>query len=210
MRASFDDIHFLIRFYADRMGMDSTPLWWDENGVPRFRAHHPNLSPNIYANEVALVLISCQECRREFRVQMVSGKMDAIWQRVSAFGPAGKVADAALAIARQLSAPLGGKDDSEHGAKLRELAEELNALRDKPPATLADAIRAGTIHYGDPPRHDDTTGPECHAGDTMNCYDLRVLEYWTNDPVEPDVVATSEWRRIAELEGPLPDANTDA
>ena len=36
---------------------------------------------------------------------------------------------------------------------------------------IARAIAERMIHYGDPPRHG------C-VGDTMNCDDIRVLEYW--------------------------------
>lgn len=44
-------------------------------------------------------------------------------------------------------------------------------------------------HYGDPPIHG------C-VGDTMNCEDLAVLEFWTREVVEP-------WVRRLELEGPI-------
>lgn len=46
------------------------PWWHDENGVPRFAAHHPNLCPDIYATEVVLLVVACQSCGREFPVQM--------------------------------------------------------------------------------------------------------------------------------------------
>lgn len=42
-------------------------------------------------------------------------------------------------------------------------------------------------HYGDPPNHG------C-VGDTMNCEDIAVLEFWTRDGVE-------EWERRPEFEG---------
>lgn len=59
--------------------------------------------------------------------------------------------------------------------------------------SLADAIEASkdsepyesTIHYGDPPAHG------C-AGDTMNCSDLKVLEYWRRQ--------AGEWVRDAAFE----------
>ena len=38
-------------------------------------------------------------------------------------------------------------------------------------AGIARSIAERMIHYGDPPHHD------C-IGDTMNCEDIRVLEYW--------------------------------
>ena len=52
---------------------------------------------------------------------------------------------------------------------------------------LAEAIRAGTIHYGDPPNIGC-----CPAGPTMNCDDLRVIEFWHR----PDL----EWVRDGSLE----------
>ncbi len=44
-------------------------------------------------------------------------------------------------------------------------------IHKRPP--LADQIRNGSIHYGDPPN----VGC-CPAGPTMNCNDLQVLQYW--------------------------------
>ncbi len=38
---------------------------------------------------------------------------------------------------------------------------------------IAEEIREGTLHYGDPPNIEC-----CRAGPSMNCRDLRVLEYW--------------------------------
>lgn len=48
--------------------------------------------------------------------------------------------------------------------------------------------RPKTWHYGDPPRH------ECPgAGETMNCDDIAVLEFWCRE--------NSEWIRKPEFEG---------
>lgn len=47
-------------------------------------------------------------------------------------------------------------------------------------------------HYGDPPIHG------C-VGDTMNCEDLAVLEFWTNKPFD------KEWVRRPEFEGLVDD-----
>lgn len=65
-------------------------------------------------------------------------------------------------------------------------------LRKRPP--LREQITAGSIHYGDPPNVEC-----CPAGPTMNCEDLRVLEYWHL----PNV--TEEWVRDPALEVVLPD-----
>lgn len=61
MKAAYDDIRALTTL---------TPLWYDENGVPRYIEFHPSLSPNIYTTEVILIRIECQNCRVEFDVEM--------------------------------------------------------------------------------------------------------------------------------------------
>jgi len=68
-------------------------------------------------------------------------------------------------------------------------------MRGQEPKTLAAVIEDGILHYGDPPN----TGC-CCAGATMNCDDLRVLEYWTRDD-------SFEWQRKPGLEVPLADAD---
>ena len=61
MHADYEDIRSLIA---------AEPKWWDENGVPRYCDFHPKAAADIYAREVCLLLIECQNCRREFRVAM--------------------------------------------------------------------------------------------------------------------------------------------
>jgi hypothetical protein len=63
---------------------------------------------------------------------------------------------------------------------------------------LASLIRSGAIHYGDPPNFC------CHGGATMNCEDLRVLEYWTRK-----TNVFREWKRLPNLEIVLPDGRDD-
>lgn len=48
------------------------------------------------------------------------------------------------------------------------------------------------IHYGDPPNM-----ACCLAGPTMNCIDLRIIEFWQRDG--------GEWARVPELEIELED-----
>lgn len=74
------------------------------------------------------------------------------------------------------------------------------ALRRRPP--LEDQIRDGSIHYGDPPNVEC-----CPAGPTMNCLDLRVLEFWRY--VETFEPGRSAWERVLELEIQLPDGRDD-
>jgi hypothetical protein len=44
-------------------------------------------------------------------------------------------------------------------------------------------------HYGDPPAHG------C-VGDTMNCEDLAVLQFWGKEPF-------GDWERLPKFEGPI-------
>lgn len=160
MHAGYEDI-------LEAAGKD--PLWWDENGVPRFRPHHPDLSADIYANEVVLLRIACQFCLHEQLVQMTWSSMQAVRFRIH-------VEWAALS-----------KGDT--------------VDKDTPIRTLADSVRDGSIHYGDPPHHDDDRGEFCHAGCTMNVYDLAIEEFW---------VRKDSWERVPELEGLLPDGKAKA
>lgn len=161
MHASYEDI-------IEAAG-GKAPLWWDQNGVPRFRAHHPRLSSNIYANEVVLLRIACQRCHLEQLVQMTWSSMDSVRWSIH-----------------------------DEWAALRK-----GALYTAPKSlhTLADSVRDGTIHYGDPPHHDDQ-GEFCHAGCTMNVWDLRIEEFWTRKDWD--------WERVPALEIVLPDGKSCA
>lgn len=53
---------------------------------------------------------------------------------------------------------------------------------------LADAIKDGSLHYGDPPNIEC-----CLTGPSMNCVDVRVLEFWHRD-------VASDWERDPSLE----------
>jgi hypothetical protein len=140
------------------------PLWWDQNGAPRFGPHHPNLAADIYASEVVLLRIACQRCLQEQLVQMTWSTMDAMRWHIH-------VEWAALRKGEPL-------------------------VEDKAIHTLADSVRDGSIHYGDPPHHEDR-GEFCHAGCTMNVYDLKVEEFWVRKDFD--------WARDPELELLLPD-----
>jgi hypothetical protein len=60
VKASFKDI-------IKRAGK---PKWYDENGTPRYGKFHPDMSPNIYAEQVLLIQIGCQSCPKKFLVEM--------------------------------------------------------------------------------------------------------------------------------------------
>jgi len=125
MKADYKDIRSKIK---------EEPLWYDENGVPRYEKFHPELSPNIYADEVILLEIACQDCGKRFFVEMNWDPYHSIWYR-------------------------------RHSESFRNRLRIW--LRNK---------RQGwcPIHYGDPPNHQCT-------GDTMNCIDLRIVEFWERD-----------------------------
>lgn len=77
-------------------GCTVDPLWWDENGVPRYFEHHPKLCPDIYADEVILLEVECQACLRKFSVQMSWGRrdqMEAVRRNPGGDGPLPKLAD---------------------------------------------------------------------------------------------------------------------
>jgi len=62
-------------------------------------------------------------------------------------------------------------------------------------STLHDLITTKAIHYGDPPHHD------CPAGNTMNVYDRRVLEYWK--------CSRFDWQRDPQFEIMIEDPADD-
>lgn len=131
MNAKFEDI---------RSRINEEPTWHDSNGTPRYGKFHPDLCPNIYADEVVLVEIACQECGKKFMVEMH-------YERTHA----------------GVQAHLFGKDKEFQAMEyLAPFSENLKRYPDFVP------------HYGDPPCH----GDGCHAGDTMNCDDIRIVELW--------------------------------
>lgn len=62
--------------------------------------------------------------------------------------------------------------------------------------SLEDRIQDGSIHYGDPPNIEC-----CPAGPTMNCIDVRVVEFWKKEHPQ------YEWVRDTSLEVPLEDVD---
>ena len=132
-------MHHHYKDITDKLGR---PMWWDEAGCPRYCAFGPYETNGIYASQVALLEIACQNCGERFMVAMAFTK----WR----------------------------PEDFEDGASLRE------------------RIIAGHIHYGDPPNFNC-----CPAGPTMNCEDLRVVEYWEQVGIQ--------WQRDPLLEIVLPD-----
>ena len=52
------------------------PTWWDSNGAPRYGEFSPGRCPNIYSDTVVLLKIACQNCGKEFDVEMNLGFFD--------------------------------------------------------------------------------------------------------------------------------------
>ena len=55
--------------------------------------------------------------------------------------------------------------------------------------SLARSVEDGSLHYGDPPNIGC-----CPSGPTMNCEDLKVLEFWVRS------ADSFDWERKTELE----------
>ena len=65
--------------YTDiRERIAEEPTWYDQNGTPRYGLFHPDMCPNIYADECVLLRIACQYCAEEFDVQMSGGVLNHI------------------------------------------------------------------------------------------------------------------------------------
>lgn len=57
------------RYFVDLLSrISEAPSWFDSNGTPRYGDFSPDLVPDVYTDEVLLLLIRCQGCLREFRV----------------------------------------------------------------------------------------------------------------------------------------------
>jgi hypothetical protein len=65
--------------YADITDKLGEPRWWDEHAVPRYCEFGPREAADIYAREVALVEIACQDCARRFLVCFSAGPSAAVY-----------------------------------------------------------------------------------------------------------------------------------
>ncbi len=74
----------MLEGYEDILSrISEPPIWYDQNGVPRYAKFHPNMCPNIYADKVVLAQIACQECGEKFLVEMHA----SIWSDRDASDP---------------------------------------------------------------------------------------------------------------------------
>ncbi|TAK19129.1 MAG: hypothetical protein EPO35_00545 [Acidobacteria bacterium] len=60
------------------------------------------------------------------------------------------------------------------------------------PTELPTTESTNRFHYGDPPRHSNC------VGETMNCWTLRILEFWERD--DNAGLSADPWRRRPDLE----------
>lgn len=62
--------------YDDITSIAGEPKWWDEFAVPRYCEFSPDRVANIYASEVVLLEIACQNCGQRFQAAMSRDSLD--------------------------------------------------------------------------------------------------------------------------------------
>lgn len=63
--------------YQDILSLTAKPPeWFDENGTPRWNTFTPGCQANVYAVEVALMTIGCQECGTTFKACSSASRRD--------------------------------------------------------------------------------------------------------------------------------------
>ena len=158
------------------------PRWFDENATPRWDDFNPYSVADIYADQVALMLISCQSCDTMFDVAFSARDNQYDWE------------------------PEAGWKDAEFDVQRGETrADDIVSCRMvfRPQPSLADLAASGRLHYGDPPN----VGC-CAAGPTENSVPREILEFWQRNR-DPATVAAQAWVRRHDLEGPVPPRHFD-
>lgn len=65
------------RYYEDILKrINEPPKWFDEFAVPRFDEFEPTACADIYAKQVVLARIACQNCHRPFDVCFSWARLD--------------------------------------------------------------------------------------------------------------------------------------
>lgn len=133
MNESYEDI---------RSRIPEPPTWFDEEAVPRYCSFHPTRCADIYADEAALVEISCQACGTHFLVAFSSQYVMNTIHRMN----------------------------SEAYWKLETGEQRLDWIEAQSKTPLADSIQDGSIHYGDPPNTGCCpAGPTMNCEDLRVC-----------------------------------------
>ena len=72
----------MLRDYRDIRQRLGDPLWWDDNGVPRYDAFAPDLC-GVYDRYIAFNLVGCQGCDRQFKITAVITSIDMARDKVT-------------------------------------------------------------------------------------------------------------------------------
>jgi hypothetical protein len=142
------------RSYFDITSRLGEPLWWDDQGVPRYAPFRPQMC-GVYDRYVAYMEIACQACGKRFFVASSVSALGIPYDRERVW----EYANGKARLCRDL---MPSKRDANH------------------------------FHYGDPPNHSETDDQSCLAGNSMNCIDLRIIEFWE--------MTCFEWVRRPEYE----------
>lgn len=68
--------------YLDIITKLGKPLWWDEYAVPRYCEFFPKEGADIYASEIVLLEIACQDCGQLFKVCMSWSDIDGMIRNI--------------------------------------------------------------------------------------------------------------------------------
>jgi len=63
------------RDYEDIIQLAGMPLWYDDNGAPRYQPFRPDML-GVYDETIAYLRIACQYCNRQFEVAVSWTKLD--------------------------------------------------------------------------------------------------------------------------------------
>ena len=70
-------------YYEDIVEKLGEPKWFDSLGYPRYCEFHPDNISNIYAREVVLLEIACQQCGKKFKVAINNSGYDCRYNKLS-------------------------------------------------------------------------------------------------------------------------------
>ena len=147
------------------------PLWWDQNGVPRYEPFNPKMC-DIYADYGALSLIRCQGCGQDFAVGVA-------WSIVTMSASAHNKTDQPCEDGSLISMGVRWDKDGKNGK----------------PISFPSKQDLGEFGYGDAPWH-TMNGRRC-AGTTMTTEDVACLEFWKRVD-DHEVENFMEWIRLPE------------
>ena len=117
----------------------------------------------VYGNQAVFFEIACQVCGERFIVSKTYCHTDWIWGHLI-YVPPCPLRRVILRVWHWIVKRYGRGTD------------------------LIQRVSEGWLHYGDPPYHGCAYG-----GETTNCEDIRVLEFWRRE-------GAGDWERVPELE----------